>query len=683
MYRSWSSSCVLLALIMCEGIVAGCGGKGSGGKDTCGAAGQACCSRSRCDASLTCQSGTCQSGTAACGAANQPCCQGGTACAGVFECRNATCLPPLTETISRSICAAGGQLEVSGAKLSVPRGALSACTRLTLTRTEGSAPEGYTAYSPVFDIEPAGVKFAASAALTIDVSGAPTEATAFWTRDGASGFQPVDGSLTSGTITAAIARTGQGFVAGRDYVLVCAAGETLSAPSATLTIPEGAIPECTMVKLTSTVTTPPVYHPYSPVIRIEPADLTLAAPVSLALAYSGDPDLATLFWSRVGTTGYARLATPPASGALTASLTRFGSGFVADGMNYSDPPDRSCVVGKMVEGRTMTSSAVALFYTVDDCWGRPLPGLAAADFQVLENGAAISPAESSATILPQTGVEVFASLVIDMSASTVPLLQNVVASAKAFVTNLQVTKKLPVQIDIQLFAGDAALTEWQGPTLDTDTLLARLDALASYSPTDRSSTNLNGAVVAGLERLAVTEDQFRTRNYGGAFTIGYLVLFTDGRDTAGRVTADAAAKVVNASPDQVVAAGMQSVEYDPSALEKLAPGGLITAANVGQLSTAFAAVANRMEGQIHRFYLLGYCSPKRAGASNSVAVRVVGATPRSDASYAFNATAFAPGCSADTFSTICDGRQCGGLGCGFCDDRVASCNEASSLCEAP
>jgi hypothetical protein len=321
-----------------------------------------------------------------------------------------------------------------------------------------------------------------------------------------------------------------------------------------------------------------------------------------------------------------------------------------------------------------------LFFTVDDCWGRPITGLGASNFEILENGAAISPAESSASILQRNGLVVFASLLIDMSASTSPLLPRVISAAKAFVNTLQVERSLPVRVGIQLFAGDAALTEWQAPTLDTAALLDRLDALGSFTPADKLSTNLNGAIVDGLAAIAADESQFRALNQGGAFTTGYLVVFTDGKDTAGRLAQSAVLSAENSSPDQVLAVGLQSQEYDPTALAAVAPGGVITATDSSQLSTAFTTLARRMEGQISRTYLLGYCSPKRSGASNTVSVQVTGATNQESASYKFDASGFGPGCTTTTFSTICENKLCGGLGCGACDERVATCSADTSLC---
>jgi hypothetical protein len=122
---------------------------------------------------------------------------------------------------------------------------------------------------------------------------------------------------------------------------------------------------------------------YSPVYQFEPEGLTFAAPIGITLPYQGSQRLATLFWSRTQATGFDRLGGIPAVSTLSGEVTHFSRGFIADGVDYTDPPDQSCVVSKLVEGRTSVAgsggapiaSSVALFFAVDDCQGRPCGAL--------------------------------------------------------------------------------------------------------------------------------------------------------------------------------------------------------------------------------------------------------------------------------------------------------------------
>jgi hypothetical protein len=298
------------------------------------------------------------------------------------------------------------------------------------------------------------------------------------------------------------------------------------------------------------------------------------------------------------------------------------------------------------------------------------------DFVLKEDGMPLS-SEAIVAILPSKGLQVFVSLTLDMSGSTLPLRSQVIAGAKAFVNQLQ-AENVPVQISIQLFAGDQTITQWLSSTLDVAAVLAQLNALQSYTPLDPSSTNLYGAVIQGLGRLASDEVASQNRNYGGALTTGYLVLFTDGRDTAAWNTREDALNTELFRRDQVVAVGFADSDYDRVALEEIAPFGVFTA-DASTLQRDFAGLAHRIAGQVNRTYFLGYCSPKRMG-QHMVSVELAGATMTATASYPFSAIGFGAGCTAGTFAHPCDGFQCGGFGCGACDDRVSGCVAPSFQC---
>ncbi|MDB4932226.1 MAG: hypothetical protein JWM10_4710, partial [Myxococcaceae bacterium] len=336
-------------------------------------------------------------------------------------------------------------------------------------------------------------------------------------------------------------------------------------------------------------------------------------------------------------------------------------------------------VTRLLEGRTVSPSGVAMFFAAEDCLGRPLTDLAATDFVVREDGIALG-SEASATLITRVGPQVFVSLVLDLSASTNAFLPQLTAAAAQFITTLQTVRHLPVQIGLQVFAGEAGLTEWQAPTVDTARLLARLDALATYHPADPGSTNLYGATIAALGRQATAEAAFRARNAGGAFTTGYVVLFTDGGDTAGlRTQADAVA-AVRGSADRTLAVGLAGGDSMPAVLSALAPGGVLTAPDASTLAREFDALASRIAAEFRALYLLGYCSARRAG-EHTVTVSVAGGTTAPAASYGFSAAGFGPGCTAATFTAACAAAdQCGGLGCGACDDRTTLCDGASRRC---
>src|SRR5690606_25448937 len=85
------------------------------------------------------------------------------------------------------------------------------------------------------------------------------------------------------------------------------------------------------------------------------------------------------------------------------------------------------------------------------------------------------------------------------------------------------------------FDGGASLDEWQPPISDPMRLKGRLRALEKYEPRDGASTNLNGAAVNAVESLQQRQADIIEANDNGVVSVGYIVLFTDGRDTAKRV----------------------------------------------------------------------------------------------------------------------------------------------------
>jgi uncharacterized protein YegL len=436
-------------------------------------------------------------------------------------------------------------------------------------------------------------------------------------------------------------------------------------------------------------TEPDGFTIFSPQWSVEPSDAELTLPAVVGIRFETpnevDADAAVVFWSRrTGDGGgFERLGgVIDEDGYLQSEITQFGSGFVADGVLYEDPPDRSCVQMELLQGVPISvlipdsGSAVGLYFTVDDCQGRPITGLTEADFALREDGDPLS-AEASVSILPQRGLQVFTTLLIDMSNSTRPQLAEIIAGAQRYIQTLE-QRELPVQVAVDLFAGERGVTRWAGPTLDTQGMIQRLDLLAEYEPEDPGSTNMHGAVIDSLAALDRDQREFIARNNGGAFTKGYIVLFTDGGDTAGYHTA---AEVVEARENtltDLLVVGLQSDDYDITALQALEPNKILTAPTPAALQREFGALANQIAGQVRRIYLLGYCSPSR-NAEHIVEVRLADAQEGNSLEYTFDATGFSGGCSESFFESICADKECGGLYCGFCDERQATCVDTTCV----
>jgi hypothetical protein len=157
------------------------------------------------------------------------------------------------------------------------------------------------------------------------------------------------------------------------------------------------------------------------------------------------------------------------------------------------------------------------------------------------------------------------------------------------------------------------------------------------------STNLNGAVVQGLERL----ERERAADKEVPFQESALVVFTDGTDQAARVTREAALTAVGASRSHVFTIGL-GTETDQRALETLGKDGFQPAAQLSELSGAFFRIGERITSLANRFYLLEYCSPKRSG-THSLEVVAAWTSPegtplKGSLTRRFDATGFESGC---------------------------------------
>lgn len=456
------------------------------------------------------------------------------------------------------------------------------------------------------------------------------------------------------------------------------AGGEIELEGARLLVPAGALSE----EVTFTVTrteepVPPGYTGYSAVWAFEPEGLEFALPVRVELPYQGNHGLATLFWSRPSGASYEWLPTGASGGVAWAEVTHLSEGFVADGVYYEDPGDTSCVVTRILDGRSLQPAGVAVFFTVDDCFGNPLTELGDGSFVVSEDGEKLS-VEAEATVLKKKGQEVFVTLVLDLSESTDPLREKLVAGAEYLVEELWARLPGQVQVSVEVFAGMGTSQVVQAHSLSPALVQAAVASVSTLEVAAPKSTNLHGAILDALGRLGTTRAAFEQRNAGGALTSGYVVVFTDGRDTAKAHPAGDVLAAEQAGTAHVLGVGLESEDYDPLKLKALAPHGVFEAKDTTGLTKAFGALANRIAGQVKRTYLLGYCSPALSG-SHAVTVGVKNAAQQATGEWEFTAT-FGAGCSAEMFETKCDGMQCGGVLCGSCDDATAKCDGSSGTC---
>ncbi len=301
------------------------------------------------------------------------------------------------------------------------------------------------------------------------------------------------------------------------------------------------------------------------------------------------------------------------------------------------------------EGRAEEPSKVYLFFSVTDGDGLSKDGITAESFEIYEDDEYISIYESEQTILPSPRLFTMSTvMLLDVSGSILGsnALPTVQTSAKAFVNAIAGDEGQ--EVAVYLFDGRADLIPLISFTKDIDALRTAIDSVTQSSITGDSaydkSTNLNGAIKKGLSEL---DNRKQSISSESLFT-GSLVVFTDGTDRADRVSDSSAVSAVVASDHSCFSIGLGG-EIEEAHLTNIGKDGFVWAADVGNLESTFQQIAQNIYAQSRQYYVLGYCSPKRAG-SHTVTLKATGHTGELD--YSFSAAGFEPGCTPEEIKAI-------------------------------
>lgn len=307
---------------------------------------------------------------------------------------------------------------------------------------------------------------------------------------------------------------------------------------------------------------------------------------------------------------------------------------------------KGCLNPQLMSTEVEKSGLVTMFFRLE-CDGKSIEGLGDDDFQVFENGEPISAFESQKRVAAseQGDGSVFLAytmLLIDMSGSIIDSgnVEPLVSAAKTFVRKLSGPGQ---KIGIYAFDGRAYIEEIVPFSIDEDELLAGLDLLTTYKVTDRS-TNLNGAVINGIERLrgALQYEQV------ALLSAGTLVVFTDGTDRAQRFVSLEAQEVV----DKAVKRGLSvytiglGVEVNEDELKLLGGSGFEYVTNASAILDAFDRIAEKIEQLNSGYYGLAYCSSARGG-TQEITVRITYKNEESVIKTSYTADLFGLGCSTE------------------------------------
>lgn len=117
-----------------------------------------------------------------------------------------------SRSVTKTVGADGATIEVDGAVVTFPRGALADAKVITIGSTD-EIPDGFVAVSKVFECAPSGTSFAAPVTMTMpftDDGQGPV--TMFWSAGADPTFKDVGGSPTGKTFTATVMHFSRGFV---------------------------------------------------------------------------------------------------------------------------------------------------------------------------------------------------------------------------------------------------------------------------------------------------------------------------------------------------------------------------------------------------------------------------------------------------------------------------------------
>lgn len=300
---------------------------------------------------------------------------------------------------------------------------------------------------------------------------------------------------------------------------------------------------------------------------------------------------------------------------------------------------------------TRKPALISMLIKVKTCQGTPLTDVTIANFTILENDESISASESRPDIFPsEQTFQAITLLLLDISASVVNSggLAELKDAAQGFVTSL-FGSSVASKLAIYWFDGSAEIFPLSHFSSDQAELLNSIERLTDSTASD-DSTNLHGAIVSGLKLLEQEEQELKTR--GLSFVLSSLVIFTDGTDRASRVDEAIALEAIqNASATTLVQTVGLGSEISENKLRQLGRDGFEYASKAEQIQEAFERAAERISRESKSYYLLRYCSPRRAGSHQlTVQLRLGNQTG-----------AFRQAFSAEGFEAGCDPKDATGL----------------------
>ncbi|MCF8262647.1 MAG: VWA domain-containing protein [Melioribacteraceae bacterium] len=310
------------------------------------------------------------------------------------------------------------------------------------------------------------------------------------------------------------------------------------------------------------------------------------------ISVSGLNDGTVYYWQIISTTVDGESAKGPIWNFRTKSKISGDSGYIfqKDSSSISPP------------------NLVSVIFQVLNLDGIGLPGLDSSDFELSENGEAISAKESNYTIKQKDQIphSIKTVLMLDNSTSLGNDLDTIKQAAIALVDNIIDNQ----EIAVYTFSDSPILV--QGFTSNSALLKSAINSIT----TGFATTNLYGAFVVGAAQLI---DQFSFSNVVQSM----LIVFTDGKDTQSSTSFNSAKSAVTGK--QVYTVGLGN-DIEPEILDELGTAGFYSISQANELTDKFLEIQNEIDSYSSSFYILNYYSPKRGNNTHLLRLSLVGNT---------------------------------------------------------
>ena len=291
---------------------------------------------------------------------------------------------------------------------------------------------------------------------------------------------------------------------------------------------------------------------------------------------------------------------------------------------------------------TQKPGNVALYVAVSKN-GNGVLGLEKEDFKVYENGAPLDSEQIKLTLLSTNeSTSRHAAVLVDMSKSLKRDERKSLAQAlRPFIARLRQRES------VSLYAFDGAekvhlVQDYaQDARPEPDEKDTSMERLLSFNRKD-ASTSLYSAVIDGAEQLSTS-----LAAQGRPVENGTLIVVALNPDSAGRVEESKLRDFVDESPHHIflITVGTAASSADIAFIGKT---GGTRAGSAMTMSAPLNDVANAVDDELFRNYLVSYCSPGRAG-KRDVKLEVTSRDAQGKASVGsysteFDAAGFGPGC---------------------------------------